>query len=145
MAGAACDAGQATEAESFQMVTVERRSLEITVEATGTVEPVRKVEVKSKASGEILDLHAEIGDLVEPGTLLAEIDPRDVRNAYEQARADLDVARARREISQSQLRRSEELLDAGVVTAEEHESKNLEVANARATLVKAETNLELAE
>ena len=68
----------------------------------------------------------------------------DVRNAFNQAEADLEVAQARLEISQAQLARSEELLAAGVITQQEHEGSNLEAANARASLVKAQTNLELA-
>jgi HlyD family secretion protein len=119
--------------------------MRITAEATGQVEPVRQVEVKSKASGEILRLHADIGDRVDPGTLLAEIDPRDVQNAFDQAEADLEVAQARVDISQAQLERSTELLDAGVITQQEFESQRLDYANSRAGLVKAQTNLELAQ
>ena len=141
----ACGATEAEEAPTVQTAVVERGDLMITAEATGNVEPVRKVEVKSKASGEILRLYVDIGDAVEPGALLAEIDPRDVRNAFDQAEADLEVARARLDISAAQLGRSEELLASGVISVQEHESKNLEYANSQATLVKAETNHELAQ
>jgi HlyD family secretion protein len=141
----ACGTTEADEAPTVQSAVVERGDLMITAEATGSVEPVRKVEVKSKASGEILRLHVDIGDRVEPGALLAEIDPRDVRNASEQTEADLDVAQARLDIALAQLGRSEELLASGVISVQEHESKNLEYANAQATLVKAKTNNELAQ
>jgi len=140
-----CGRGEASEAPAVQSTEVVRETMRITAEATGQVEPVRQVEVKSKASGEILRLHADIGDKVEPGTLLAEIDPRDVQNAYDQAEADLEVAQARVDISQAQLERSTELLDAGVITQQEYESQRLDYANARAGLVKAQTNLELAQ
>lgn len=140
-----CGTGEAEEAPAIQTVVAERGSLRITAEATGSVEPIRKVEVKSKAGGEILDLHVEVGDDVAPGTLLAEIDPRDVRNAYEQAEADLDVAEARAEIAANQLRRQEQLREGGVITEQELESARLEDSNARANLIKARTNLELAE
>ena len=141
----ACDTGEAEEAPTLQRVTVTRGDLMITAEATGLLEPLREVEVKSKASGEILRLFVDIGDEVAPGALLAEIDPRDVRNASDQTEADLEVARARLEISQAQLRRSEELLASGVISLQEHESKNLDYANSQATLVKAETNYELSQ
>ncbi len=141
----ACGASEADEAPSIQTTAVVRGDLMITAEATGTVEPIRKVEVKSKASGEVLRLHVDIGDRVEPGALLAELDPRDVRNAFDQAEADLDVARARLEISQAQLVRSEELLRLGVISTQEHESRSLDFANSRATLVRAETNYELSQ
>ena len=141
----ACGTSEADEAPTVQTALVERGDLMITAEATGNVEPVRKVEVKSKASGEILRLYVDIGDRVEPGALLAQIDPRDVRNAFDQAEADLDVAQARLDISEAQLGRSEELLASAVISVQEHESKNLEYANSQATLVKAKTNYELAQ
>ena len=136
---------EATEAPSTATAEVVRTDMRISAEATGLIEPIRTVEVKSKASGEILRLHVDTGDRVSQGQLLAEVDPRDVRNAFEQAEADLEVARARVDISTAQLTRSEELQEAGVITQQEFESANLEQANARAQLVKAETNLELAE
>jgi HlyD family secretion protein len=119
--------------------------MRITAEATGNVEPVRKVEVKSKASGEVLRLHVDVGDEVQPGDLLAEIDPRDVINAYEQAVADLNVAQVRAEISEAQLERSQALYEAGVITEQEFEGQRSDYANTQASLVKAETNKELRE
>lgn len=145
LALAACQSGEAEEAPSIATTPVERGDLRITAEATGTVEPIRRVEVKSKASGEILDLHVDIGDDVRRGTLLAEIEPRDVRNAYDQAVADLDVAVTRRDITQSQLERSQELHESGVITDQELENARLEYANAEATLIRARANKELAE
>ena len=144
LAVAGCEAEPEEEAVSIQTVPAEIRDLRITAEATGELEPVLKVEVKSKASGEILELHVDSGDEVEPGTLLAQVDPRDVNNAYEQAEADLAVAQERMNIAQRQLERSDTLLRVEVITAQEYESKQLEYANAQSALVRATTNLELA-
>lgn len=144
LATAGCEAVPEEEAVSVQSAPAEIRDLRITAEATGELEPVLKVEVKSKASGEILELHVDSGDEVEPGTLLAEVDPRDVNNAFEQAEADLAVARERMNIAEAQLERSKDLLDVEVITAQEYESKQLEFANAQSSLVRASTNLELA-
>jgi HlyD family secretion protein len=141
----ACERGEAAEAvSSFETVEVVRGNLLISAEATGTVEPIREVEVKSKASGEILRLHADIGDEVRPGQLLADIDPRDVQNRFDQTEADLEVAQVRLEIAESQIDRSTQLLERDVITAQEHEGARVEYANARANLVKARTNHELA-
>ena len=146
---AACSGSDAAEASQNGMrddiAVVERGDLEIRVEAAGQIEPILVVEVKSKASGEITELHVETGDEVEQGELLAEVDPRDVRNALAQAQADLDVAEARVQIAQSQADRSRELREANVVTQQELEQSILELANARAALTRAETNLELAQ
>ena len=144
LAVVACET-QTEEAPGISTTPAMRDNLRLVAEATGLVEPVRTVEVKSKASGEILRLYVDTGDELEPGALLAEIDPRDVRNSYNQAEADLNVAVARVDISTAQLERSRALLEAGVITGQEHELANLDFANARATLVKATTNKDLAE
>jgi len=140
-----CGRGEASEAPRLQASPVLRQNMRITAEATGSVEPVRRVEVKSKASGEVLRLYVDVGDYVEPGTLLATIDPRDVDNAWEQAVADLGVAEARMEISKAQLERSVQLFEAGVITQQEYESQRLDFANSQASLVKSQTNQELRE
>ncbi|MGH7476269.1 MAG: efflux RND transporter periplasmic adaptor subunit [Longimicrobiales bacterium] len=127
-----------------ETAVVERRALEVTAEAAGQVEPIRLVEVKSKASGEVLRLLVETGDVVRRGDLLAEVDPRDVRNALAQAEADLEVADARLATAEAQRRRAAELREASVITEQEFEAASLEEANARAQRVKAGTNLELA-
>lgn len=146
LAGAwGCGGSASAEATpTFTTAPVTRTDLRISAEATGQVEPIRTIEVKSKASGEVLKLFVDTGDRIEPGDLMAELDPRDVRNDHNQATADLEVAQARVEIAEAQRSRSEELLAAEVITQQEHEGKNLEYANARASLVKAQTNLELA-
>src|SRR6058998_1599257 len=66
---------------------VERHDITLTVEASGTIEPVNLVEVKSKAAGMIVRLPVSVGSKVEAGDLLVQIDARDVRNQYDQAQA----------------------------------------------------------
>ncbi|HAT17154.1 MAG TPA: efflux RND transporter periplasmic adaptor subunit, partial [Gemmatimonadetes bacterium] len=129
----------------LEAVAVERGDLIVTSSSTGVLEPVLEVEVTSKASGEILRLHVDVGDEIEPGALLAEVDPRDVRNVADQADADIEVALARMDIAERQMERSEELLANGVISVQEHESRTLEFANAQASLIKARTNSELAQ
>jgi HlyD family secretion protein len=145
VASVACSTGESAPVAAFQTAQAQRGNLRITAEATGTVEPIRTVEVKSKAGGEILEMLVDVGDEVQPGTLLARIDPRDVQNRYNQAEADLEVARASMENARAQFQRNEELLAAGVITQQEFESSNLQYANAQANLIKAQTNFDLAE
>jgi HlyD family secretion protein len=142
----ACSQGAANETtDDLQTATVARQTIVSSVDATGTIEPIRIIEVKSQAGGEILELPVELGDYVEQGTLLARIDPRDVRNSFEQAQADLEVAQARFEVAERQLERIRSLHNSDIVTDEELETAILEHANSKAALVRAETNLELAE
>ena len=123
---------------------VERRTIMLTVEATGTVEPIDLVEVKSKASGQILRMPVSVGSVVKPGDLLAQIDKVDVQNAYDQAQAALVAAETRARVAAAQKKRSDDLLASGVITAEEHESTELDYANAQSALVQARTNLDSA-
>src|SRR6185369_9681315 len=83
---------EAEPTESPELAKAEQRTLDIRAEAAGLVEPITTVEIKSKASGEVTNVHVETGQEVKRGTLLAEIEPRDVQNAYSQAQADLEVA-----------------------------------------------------
>lgn len=142
---AACGIGEGGDVLDLEAVAVERGDLIVTSASTGVLEPVLEVEVTSKASGEILRLHVDVGDEIEPGALLAEVDPRDVRNVADQADADIEVALARMDIAERQMERSEELLANGVISIQEHESRTLEFANAQASLIKARTNSELAQ
>ncbi|MCY3808887.1 MAG: efflux RND transporter periplasmic adaptor subunit [Gemmatimonadetes bacterium] len=130
---------------TVQLAAAEVRPMRITAEADGELEPVLRVEVKSKASGEILELFVDSGDEVEEGTILAKVDPRDVQNGHDQARADLDVAEARIKNARAQLERNRQLLEREVITTQAFEVTELEYANAQAALVRATTNLELAQ
>ena len=123
---------------------VQRQNIRVTIEATGTVEAIDLVEVKSKASGQILKMPVEAGSHVRAGDLLAEIDKVDVQNQYDQARAALVAAQAKADISAAQLRRADTLVAQGLLAAEQHEVTALDFANAQAALVAARTNLDTA-
>ena len=119
----------------YESAAVERRSIEVSVDSSGVVEPLATVEVKSKASGEVLELLIEVGDYAEQGELLVRIDPRTVRNRLAQAEAELKAAQSRRTISVSQMERAESLLNQGTYTESDHEAAALELANAEAQVV----------
>ncbi|MCP3137795.1 efflux RND transporter periplasmic adaptor subunit [Pyxidicoccus xibeiensis] len=135
----------AAQERSAAVAVVERRDMELVAESAGLVEPLRVVEVKSKASGEVLRVHFDTGDKVEKDALLAEIDPRDVQNALAQAQADVESARVRLNTTESQRQRLEELRKSGYVTQQEYETAVDASATARAAKVRAETNLQLAK
>jgi HlyD family secretion protein len=129
----------------YQAVPVERRSIVVSARASGTVQPDTVVEVKSKASGEILDMKVETGQTVQRGTLLVRIDQRTPRNRLNQTQADLDVAKARLENAEAQRKRSDELFKTQSISTEEHETAVLAVANARAEVVGAQVALDNAK
>ena len=122
---------------SYQTVPVERRDIVVSAQASGTVQPDTTVEVKSKASGEILDLAVETGQVVKRGALMVRVDPRIPRNAVAQAQADLEVAQARLTNASSQKRRADELFKSQSITEQEHEQALLDYANANAEVIRA--------
>ena len=128
----------------IETAPAERRSIVLSVQANGTVEPVNIVEVKSKASGTIIRMPVDIGSNVHTGDLLVQIDPRDVQNQYNQAAADVSSATVQRSTSLAQRNRSAELFKERIITAQEMDQATLDFANADANLIKARTNLSIA-
>ena len=126
----------------YDTAPVETRPIEVTVDAAGIVEPEVLVEVKSKASGEILAIHAETGDVVDEGFLLVEIDQRTPRNQLAEAEAALVAARARRGIAETQMTRAETLYETGTLTQTDFEQSQLEYANSQADVIGKEVALE---
>ena len=126
----------------FDTAEVSRADIEVGVSSAGVVEPLTTVEVKSKASGEVLKLLVATGDYVEQGTLIVHIDPRTVQNRLDQSEAELKAANSRREIAMSQMERAERLLANGTFTQADLEQAALDLANAEAQVVTARVNVE---
>src|SRR5689334_21006193 len=140
---AACSGGK-DKAPFVQTALVTRRTIVIDAEATGAVEPINVVEVKSKASGLITKMPVETGTLVKPGDLLVQIDTRDVQNQYNQAEADLKASQAKLHVSEAQKKRSDELFKARVITSQEYESASLDLENSKAAVIRSAADLDLA-
>ena len=126
----------------YQSVPVARRNITVAVEAAGIIEPVTTVEVKSKASGEILELPVDTGDYVGASTLLARIDRRVLNNALQQAKASLEVAKARETNTASQLERISKLYEQESLSKVDWEQSILEHATARSEVVRGEIQVE---
>ena len=122
---------------------VQRRDIVIDASATGVVEPINIVEVKSKAGGQIVKMPVETGTQVKPGDLLVQIETRDVQNQYDQAAAALSAAQSRLEVASAAKRRADELFKGRIITASEHETAQLDFANAQSALVAARTSLDI--
>ena len=129
----------------YDTAGVERRTIEVSVSSAGIVEPLATVEVKSKASGEVLDLFVATGDKVEEGTLMVAIDPRTVRNRLAQSDAELKAALSRREIALTQKSRVELLVKAGTLTQSDLEQAVLDLANSEAQVVTSRVSVENAK
>jgi HlyD family secretion protein len=95
------------EFDPSRVAVVERGDLARSVVATGRIEPISKVEIKSKANGIIKELLVEVNDRVAPGQVLAVLDKdnlearsREARAALAGAEANLTGARAEYEKNQ---------------------------------------------
>jgi HlyD family secretion protein len=86
--------GASTNIDPSRLVTVERGPMVRSVVATGKIEPITKVEIKSKANGIIERLSVDVDHHVEAGQVLAELDKETLRARLREARANLEAARA---------------------------------------------------
>lgn len=148
LAGVAFTAACAKKKEATVAVTaetVERRTIVVDAQATGAVEPINVIEVKSKASGQITKIPVETGTMVRAGDLLVQVDTRDVQNQYDQADADLKSAKASIEVAQAAKKRADDLYKTRIITTPEYEAATLALTQAQGSIVRATTNLDLAK
>ena len=83
-----------TKIDPSKLAKVEKGDLAKSVVATGKIEPITKVEVKSKASGIVKKLYVDYGDRVKKGQVLAELDRDEIQARVDQARAQLEASTA---------------------------------------------------
>jgi HlyD family secretion protein len=133
-----------------RLAEVVRGTMVRSVVATGKIEPIAKVEIKSKANGIIKVLHVRAGDLVERGEILAELDQDDLLPRVRQAEANLQSAQAALEEAQAELRKN--TVEAAGPDVEYYRSmyrRSLELNKqglaAQSDVDKARSDLDLAE
>src|SRR4051812_18601295 len=90
-----------------RLAAAEMGTITRSVVATGKVEPITKVEIKSKANGIIERLLVEVDQIVNAGRVLAELDKENLTARLREARANLQAAEAAREGAAAQLKKNE--------------------------------------
>lgn len=136
-----------------------------TASASGTIEPDVQVAVKSRASGEVIEVLVEEGQTVQVGDVLVRLDPRDAQqdvreaqmalsraeDSLSQARAEVSVAEAQAAEAEAQAAVRSRGAELGLVSAEESRSSATSAATSRtsvslrqAQLRSARTNVESA-
>ncbi|MGZ4811758.1 MAG: HlyD family secretion protein, partial [Terriglobales bacterium] len=83
-----------TKIDSSKLAKVDRGDLAKSVVATGKVEPITKVEIKSKASGIVKKWTVDAGETVKAGRVLVELDKVEIEAQVRQAKAQLEAAEA---------------------------------------------------
>jgi HlyD family secretion protein len=129
----------------YKKESINQKKLELSIEASGIIEAISSVEIKSKASGEILLLGAEVGDLVKKGSILGQIDQRTPKNILDQAKSDLEASRVRLENAKSQYDRGKELHDNGSISDKDYEDIQESYAQAKSSVVRTEVSYENAK
>ena len=141
----ACGGSDDTKEDSFKYYSKEEatnKSLELSIEASGEIEAISTIEIKSKASGEVLFLGAEVGDYIKKGAILARIDQRTPNNILAQAEADLGLSKVRLENAKSQLIRGEALHSEGSIADKDFEDIQENYASAQSAVVRTQVSLE---
>lgn len=129
----------------YQAVPVARRDIVVSARASGTIQPDTTVEVKSQASGEVLKVLVETGQVVQQNAPMVQIDRRIPRNNVDQAQSNLEVAQARLENAKTQKDRSDALLKSQSITQTEYDQSVLDYATAKAGVVTARVTLQNAQ
>jgi macrolide-specific efflux system membrane fusion protein len=139
-------------AQAWLTDTVKRDSIEITVPATGTLEPSNYVDVGAQVSGQIKTLHIAEGDVVEKGQLLAEIDATVFETEVKESRASLQNQKAQRdqlvaqlELAESRYARDQRLYKKGAVSDDSLEESRTDIVILRAKIVAIEAQIQINE
>ncbi len=145
--------GQSTEPLNDSLLaTVAIGSIENTIAAAGSLKPSNYVDVGAQVSGQLQRLFVEIGDIVEEGQILAEIDARVQAARVSASRANieslevqLDARQAALELARSNVERQTTLLATDVTSKFEFDTALNAVAAAEANLFQLQKQIQQSE
>jgi HlyD family secretion protein len=121
---------------------VEKGRIERIVVATGTIEPIREVEIRPRIAGIIEKIHVEAGDQVEEQQPLIEIERELLASQVHEAEAALREARVELRFAKIDLDRSDELESAGATSAQKRDTARARHERALALVARASAALE---
>src|SRR5437773_9437945 len=121
-----------------------RHDIVVRVQATGTLEPIDLIAIRSKASGFVQKMPVDIGSDVKAGDLIVQIDPRDVKNQYDQTVADDVASVVGMHNAELQKKRADDMLAQRVITPAEHDSVAAGYVRAVSDVAEDRANLDLA-
>ena len=120
---------------SKKVEVVERGDFQMSIRATGNLEPLIDVEVKSNVEGEIVALYVKNGDLVEEGQVLIDLDPELYVEEKKQAEMDVRAAKAQVKQAEINIELKKERLESQLVQSE----SDYKIAQANYETTKATT------
>ena len=99
--------GASSTIDPTRLATAERATMTRSVVATGKIEPITKVEIKSKANGIIEKVFVDVDQVVTTGQVLVELDRENLTARVREARANLQAAEAAETAAVAQLKKNE--------------------------------------
>ena len=119
----------------FQTTRVGRGDITQSVTATGDLQPVVTVDIGAQVSGQIKEVLVDFNSQVKQGDILAKIDEATPQQKLLQAKADLASAEASNQLIQINAERTKELFEKKLVSQQELDSINAQLAQSNATLL----------
>ena len=129
----------------YQITTLEPTTISSSVTATGTVEPVKQVEVGTQVSGIIDKIYVDYNSVVKAGQLIAELDMSVLRTELESSRANLNASKVEYDYQQKNYERIKGLYDKQLVSATEFEQAEYSWSKARFSYSQAQSNFNKAQ
>ncbi len=136
---------------AYETVELKRGSINNTVTATGTIEPITKVDVGTQVSGTISNIYVDYNSVVKKGQLLAELDRKLLEAELNSEMANLKSSKSEFEYQEKNFNRLQMLHEKNLISDTEYEEALYQYEKAQqayekaqATLVKAKSNLEYA-
>ena len=127
--------GKTEKAPEFQLSKVARGSIVQAVTATGDLQPVVTVDIGAQVSGQIKEVLVDFNSRVKAGDVLARIDEATPTQRLKQAKADLASTEANNELIQINAKRTKELFEKNLVSQQEIDSINAQLAQSNASLL----------
>lgn len=125
----------------FRTEAVSRGSIEQTVSANGSLNPVTLVSVGTQVSGMVKDLYADYNDRVEQGQVLVRLDDSVLQATVLQSEANLAAARSSMALADTNLKRMHPLAKEGFVSAQEYDQAQQTWRDAKARVTQLEAQL----
>lgn len=126
-------------------VKVERKNITDKALAVGSIEPVNEIDVKSKVSGVVGKLYADVGDFVNAGDPLVEVKPDPTPQELAQAKRDVEMAQIEQQTMQKEFERGKKLKAQGFMAEQDYEVVARQYDEAKLRLQIANEKLELIE
>ncbi len=132
-------------AVSYTMATVTRQDISTSVTATGTIEPVTKVEVGTQVSGIIDKIYVDYNSQVHKGQVIAELDKTNLISELTSAKSNLANAQSELDYQKANFDRYAKLFEKGLVSTDDYENARLSFEKARQNIVVQQQNVTKAQ